>query len=478
MLVVSNRGPLAYEVGRDGGLRDSRGAGGLVPALAGAGDAEWVCAAIGDGDRVAAAARPEGRFHPGDGPQVRMLTLDPTAFDRAYNVVSNSALWFVHHMLDGAQPPYDGAFRRAWRDYAACNEVFAQAVAEDAAPGAKVVVHDYHLALVPRMLRRRRPDLAVAHVSHTPWAPPEWFATLPDELGRDVLEGMLAADHLAFHSARWAECFAACCRSALGADIGDGWVRHRGRRTSLGVHPLGVDAEALRELVDSAAVRERVAALRAEHGQRSLLVRVDRTEPSKNVVRGLLAYRELLRTRPQWRERVVHLALAYPSRYGLPEYRAHVDVLTALARDIDDELGTPGWRPVVLDVVDDLPRSLAALSIADAVLVNPVRDGMNLVAKEACVVSAEGCALVLSREAGAADELGRDALLVNPFDVTATADALHEALTMSARERTARCGRLVEAATALPPRAWFDGLLAALPGDGHARAATPGGVRV
>lgn len=462
VVVASNRGPLSYEVGRDGALRDSRGSGGLVPAMAGAADAEWVCAAISDGDRVAAGARPEGRFDSA-GPQVRMLTLDPTAFDRAYNVVSNSALWFVHHMLDGAQPPYDGAFRRAWRDYTTCNDAFARALAEDAAPGARVIVHDYHLALVPRMLRQRRPDVAIAHVSHTPWAPPEWFATLPDELGRDLLEGMLAADHLAFHSARWAACFAACCRAALGAATGADWVEHRGRRTTLAVHPLGVDAAALRRHVDSPPVRERVAALREQYRGRALLVRVDRTEPSKNVVRGLLAYRELLRTRPQWRERVVHLALAYPSRYGLPEYRAHVDVLTRLARDIDDELGTPGWRPVVLDVVDDLPRSLAALSIADAVLVNPVRDGMNLVAKEACVVSAEGCALVLSREAGAADELSRDALIVNPFDVTATADALHEALTMPVGERRERCRRLAEVSGALPPRAWFEGLLAGLP---------------
>jgi trehalose 6-phosphate synthase len=462
VLVASNRGPLSYEVGRDGALRDSRGSGGLVPAMAGVADAEWVCAAISDGDRVAAGARPEGRFD-GPGTQVRMLTLDPTAFDRAYNVVSNSALWFVHHMLDGAQPPYDAAFRRAWRDYATCNDAFARALAQDAAPGARVVVHDYHLALVPWMLRRRRPDVAIVHVSHTPWAPPEWFATLPDELGRDLLEGMLAADHLAFHSARWADCFAACCRAALGADTGPDFVAHRGRRTTLGVHPLGVDAAALRRHVDSPAVRERVTAMREQHRGRALLVRVDRTEPSKNVVRGLLAYRELLRTRPQWRERVVHLALAYPSRYGLPEYRSHVDVLTALARDIDDELGTPGWRPVVLDVVDDLPRSLAALSIADAVLVNPVRDGMNLVAKEASVVSTSGCALVLSREAGAADELSRDALVVNPFDVTATADALHEALTMPVAERAERCRRLAEVSGALPPRVWFEGLLATLP---------------
>jgi trehalose 6-phosphate synthase len=184
-------------------------------------------------------------------------------------------------------------------------------------------------------------------------------------------------------------------------------------------------------------------------------VRVDRTELSKNIVRGLLAYRQLLDDRPEWREQVVHVAFAYPSRQDLAVYRDYTAEVQRVAREINERYGTPGWTPVVLHVKDDFARSLAAYRLADVALVNPVRDGMNLVAKEVPIVSDQGCALVLSREAGAYWELGEDAIVVNPYDVLETARALHEALTMAPEERVARAKRLTEAATALPPARWF-----------------------
>ena len=194
------------------------------------------------------------------------------------------------------------------------------------------------------------------------------------------------------------------------------------------MHPLGVDAPALRERARAGDVRAHASALRRAAGGRKLIVRVDRTELSKNIVRGLAAYRELLATRPQWRGRVVHLAFAYPSRSALAEYRAYTDRVRQLAREITEEFRTADWNPLILEVKDDYPRSLAACALADVLLVNPIRDGMNLVAQEGPVLSERGCALVLSREAGAAATLAADALLVNPYDVTETADALHRAL--------------------------------------------------
>ena len=179
-------------------------------------------------------------------------------------------------------------------------------------------------------------------------------------------------------------------------------------------------------------------------------------------MRGLLAYRRLLTDRPEWRERVVHIAFAYPSRQDLAVYRDYTDQVGRLAEQINDEFGTAGWQPVVLHVKDDFARSLAAYRLADVALVNPIRDGMNLVAKEIPVVSDEGCALVLSREAGAHAELGEDALTVNPYDVNATAEALHTALSMDGEERAERTRRLAAAATALPPARWFLDQLRAL----------------
>jgi trehalose 6-phosphate synthase len=279
-----------------------------------------------------------------------------------------------------------------------------------------------------------------------------------------VLEGLLGANHVGFHAQRWAGAFLDCCESVLGAQVDRAaWtVRHAGHLTSVGVHGLGVDAAGLRARAAAADVETQVAALRVAGGGRKLIVRVDRTELSKNIVRGLAAYRELLGQFPQWQGKVMMLALAYPSRHDLPEYREYAASVQRLARSIEDEFGTPDWSPILLSTDDDYPRSLAAYRLADVLLVNPIRDGMNLVAKEGPILSERGCVLVLSREAGAAAELGEDALLVNPFDVAETAMALHEALTMDDFERKQRCHGLAQAASALPPTSWFASQLAAL----------------
>ncbi|MGH3380034.1 MAG: trehalose-6-phosphate synthase, partial [Actinoallomurus sp.] len=209
-------------------------------------------------------------------------------------------------------------------------------------------------------------------------------------------------------------------------------------------------------------VEAQAGALAAAARGRPLIVRVDRTELSKNIVRGLAAYREMLAKHHEWHGRVVHLAFAYPSRHDLPEYREYTAAVQRIAAEISDEFGTETWDPLILQVNDDYPRSLAAYGMADVLLVNPIRDGMNLVAKEGPTLSARGCALVLSGEAGAADEMSDDAIMVNPYDVSQTAEALHQALLMPADERAERCKRLVAAATALPPQRWLADQFAAL----------------
>ncbi|CAK7287692.1 alpha,alpha-trehalose-phosphate synthase (UDP-forming) [Streptomyces misionensis] len=455
VLVASNRGPVSYTVGEGGALRPKRGGGGLVSGLSAIGpeaNAVWVCAALGDGDRAAARRADGGLLPVADtgGQRVRMLDIDAEVFADAYNGIANSVLWFVHHMLyqTPLEPVFDAGFRRQWAAYEAYNRAFAEALAQEAAEGAAVLIQDYHLALAPRMLRRLRPDLRIGHFSHTPWAPAEYFRLLPDDIAAELLTGILGADRAAFLTQRWADAFTECCHAVLGPGIPTG--------TRIGVHGLGADADFLRARSHEADVDERMAALRAEIGEgRRTIVRVDRTELSKNIVRGLLAYRQLLDEHPEWRERVVHVAFAYPSRQDLAVYREYTEQVRRVAEEINERYGTDGWTPVVLHVKDDFARSLAAYRLADVALVNPIRDGMNLVAKEVPVVSDEGCALVLSREAGAYAELGEDALVVNPYDITGTAQALHAALSMPAGERAERSKRLAAAATALPPAQWF-----------------------
>ncbi|WP_165988271.1 trehalose-6-phosphate synthase [Streptomyces sp. YIM 98790] len=478
VLVASNRGPVSYSPAADGsgGLTARRGGGGLVSGLSalGAEAGTWVCAALGEGDREAArraaASGGTGLLDRTDtgGQAVRMLDIPAETFHAAYNGIANSVLWFVHHMLyqTPLEPVYDAAFEADWAHYERYNQAFADALAEEAAPGAAVLVQDYHLTLVPGLLRERRPDLRIGHFSHTPWAPVAGFRILPDPVARQVLLGMLGGDRAAFLTWRWAEAFAACCQTVLGAEVTDRGTElhltHEGRTTRIGVHGLGADAGFLRERAHRPDVDERLAALRAQVGGRRTIVRVDRTELSKNIVRGLLAYRRLLTERPEWHDRVVHIAFAYPSRQDLAVYREYTAEVSRLAEEINSAFGTDTWTPVVLHVKDDFARSLAAYRMADVALVNPIRDGMNLVAKEIPVVSERGCALVLSREAGACAELGDDALVINPYDIAGTAHALHRALTMPQDERAERSKRLAAAATALPPQSWFLAQLKAL----------------
>ena len=478
--MAANRGPVSFRRDDDGQLSVSRGGGGLVSGLysvASQQDLLWVCAAMSDGDREAARAAPGGMLSLDGNPYgklggsaVRMLDIPAVTFSRAYNTVANSVLWFVHHMLYDTpnQPQFGMTFRRDWEAYREYNMAFAEALASgpDTAGSARAVVQDYHLTLVPRMLAELRPGLPIAHFSHTPWAPVDYFRLLPDQVAAEVLDGILGADHAGFLSPRWADAFVDCCEHVLGAgvDAGRRQVSYRGHVTSVGVHSLGVDAA---ELVSRGAqddVETRMTALREVIGERKLIVRVDRTELSKNIVRGLAAYRELLLEHPEWQGNVMMLALAYPSRDDLAEYRAYAASVQRLASAINDEFGRPDWKPILLSDHDDYPRSLAGYRLADVLLVNPIRDGMNLVAKEGPILSDRSSALVLSREAGAADELGQDALLVNPFDVSATAAALHHGLMMGDEERIRRCRSLAAAGGAVPPAAWLASQLAALDG--------------
>ncbi len=496
VLVASNRGPVTYQFGADGSLTRSRGGGGMIAgvadglaALGPEASATWICAALSDADRAVARARDTSDEN---GIAVRMLDIAPDIFDRAYNRVANSALWFLLHQLFDTpnQPRFGREFRRDWESYLAYNAAFADALTGEAQSGEaltqdesglRVLIQDYHLCLVPRLLRDRlgghlggqSDEAGIGHFCHTPWAPPDYYRMLPDDVGRALLDGILGADRAGFHAERWATAFLDCCAAVLGADVSRttlagpgpgpvGRVTYGGHVTEVAVHPLGVDAAALRERARAGDVQAHAGALRRAAGDRKLIVRVDRTELSKNIVRGLAAYRELLATRPQWRGRVVHLAFAYPSRSALAEYRAYTDQIRELARQINEEFRTADWEPLVLEVKDDYPRSLAACALADVLLVNPIRDGMNLVAQEGPVLSERGCALVLSREAGAAATLAADALLVNPYDVTETADALHRALEMPDAERQRRGAALAATAAADPPARWLGGQLASL----------------
>ena len=425
VVLVSNRGPVSFtEV--DGQLVARRGGGGLVSGLAPlvvGTDTTWIAAALNPGDRIAAS---EGVIEAAD-MRVRTLDIDPTTFRLAYDVVANSALWFLYHGLHdlSRRPVFDHGWAEAWQAYRDYNQQFAEVVAAEAPADATVLVQDYHLSLLGTALASTRPDLTTVHFSHTPFAPPHLMRVLPTESAIELLEGMAAHTTCGFHSQRWADDFRASCRELLGRDV------------STFVSPLAPDPDDMNKVARSEACQAAFEELDADLGDRQVIVRVDRIELSKNLLRGFRAFDRLLADRPDLRGRVVFHALGYTSRDGLPEYLAYRQEVEALVDVINRRWGTGDWSPIELDIHDDFPRSVAHLRRYDVLLINPIRDGLNLVAKEGPIVNERNGTLVLSREAGVHDELEGACISVNPYDIVEQAAALGAALDRSASERAA-----------------------------------------
>jgi len=454
VLVVSNRGPFRFSAEADGSFAAHPGGGGLASALRPLltdpdVDACWIAAALGPDDRAAVRA---GAAHVPDLDLV-LLDLDPAAARMHYDVVSNQVLWFLHHgMFDLVhRPRFDHHFREAWEAYVAVNRAFADAVAQRAAEGDVVLVQDYQLTLVPGFVVDARPDLRVGFFTHTPFCGPNSIRVLPTDVAEALVRSM-AHGPCGFHTERWARAYQASAREMLGLD-----ARPRAYAAS-----LGPDPDELAEVAASAAARAALAELDDVVVDRRMILRIDRVEPSKNIVRGFAAYDRLLETRAEWRGRVTFVALLNPSRESLPEYLAYRDEVERAAVAVNTRWATTDWQPVVLDTRDDFAGSIAALERYDVLMVNPIKDGLNLVAKEGPLCNARDGVVCLSPEAGAFDELGEAAVAVHPYDIEQTADALHRALGMSTDERAARAERLRRLAAARTPRHWLDDQIAAL----------------
>ena len=427
LIVVSNRGPLAFALDADGARVAQRGAGGLVTALAplvSRHDVTWIASALSDEDRVVAASGAvEESIRDGSSYRLRLVAHQPSAYDLYYNVVANPALWFVQHGLWGLKHNPDHDLRCAWEEgYVKVNRTFADAVLEELErePTAIVFFHDYHLYLAPALVRAQRPEAALAHFTHIPWVDGEAWAVLPASIVTAIHTGLLANDVVGFHTARWRSAFLAAC-SSLGIDSSGALVT---------AHPISIDPDEFTGLARSAGVLARERELVSSRFE-TMILRVDRTDPSKNVVRGLEAFGLLLERRPDLRGRVGMVALLDPSRQEIPEYVEELHRIRAAAADLEDRF--PG--ALQLRIGDDFPRSLAAYKQFDVLPVNAVMDGLNLVAKEAPLINTRDGVVVLSVNAGVHEELGQWAISVDPLDVEDQAKALEEALSLSHEKR-------------------------------------------
>jgi trehalose 6-phosphate synthase len=456
LVLVAHRGPVRFS--EEGGHRvEHRNAGGLVTALEGIVQevqhrVRWICAPASDEDRVVARTDPWTRFTTDSATcQVRMLDIARDAHDAFYNVIANPLLWFVQHDLyDEAVPSIDADVRRAWHEgYVEVNHCFAAALSDpETVPlGSTVMVHDYHFYLVPGMLRPTRPDLFVQHFTHIPWPRPDAWRVLPATMRDAIFRGLLGSDIVGFHTARHVHNFLSGCEQLLGleVDYDENEVEFDGRRVAVRHYPISINTDALESFAASADVMERAHELAADRtGQ--VVLRVDRADPSKNIVRGFEAFAEMLRRYPDMQGSVTFLALLQSTRRDVAEYVAYMRSIDEVVASVNTEFSTRDWQPIDLRLVDDLALAVAAYKTFDALLVNSVADGMNLVVKEALVVNETDGAVVLSERAGAVDELGSVVITVDPYDVVGQADAIHDALTMPEalrRERLAVAAGMV-----------------------------------
>ena len=461
VVVASNRGPVTFDRTPDGERTQRRGVGGLVTAVSGAlrGRAgTWIASAVSDEDRAVAASGPVDVDLEGAKLHLRMVDVPPETYAASVDGFSNRVLWFVHHYLwDPPRTPTFGDDENdAWEAYQDYNRRFAEVTAEAAPEGGVALIQDYHLALAPALLRKLRPDLSIGLFWHIPFAQPDYLSLLSDDWSRALLEGMAGADVVGFQTDRWLRSFLAGTRQILGVKARDRILIIEGRSVRTSTYPIGVNPEHLAEIAAEPAVRRARSELKAWLGDRRLVLRVDRTELSKNILRGLRAYELVLERRPELRGRVVHLALLQPSRRSVPEYQEYIEQCVAAAERVNERFGPEAVR---LEISDDFPRTLAAYGLYDVLVVNPVFDGMNLVAREGPCLNRRAGVLILSRNAGASVELAPASLLVNPVDVDQTARAISDALDMPTEERQERARRLRRLARGRSPGRWLDAQL-------------------
>jgi trehalose 6-phosphate synthase len=375
----------------------------------------------------------------------------PEAYHLFYNVISNPLIWFIQHYLwDLAREPIvDASTVHAWREgYEHVNRLLAERVVEVSRSSAKaplILIQDYQLYCVARLVRDALPDAQIQHYIHIPWPTPHYWTILPKRIRDAILQGLLSNDIVGFQTERDVRNFLMTCEEnlSLGVDFAERTVFFEGRAVRVRSYPISIDVEGLVERARGARVAEeeaKIAAWRPKH----LILRVDRTDLSKNIVRGFLAYERMLESHPELHREVQFWAFLQESRQDVDDYRAYLGSVLSVAARINRRFSGAGWTPIRVEIDDNVDRAIAGYRCFDVLLVNPIYDGMNLVAKEGVVCNQRNGVLVLSENAGSHQELGDMALTINPFDVDETAEALYLGLIMAEPERAARADRIRE----------------------------------
>jgi trehalose 6-phosphate synthase len=459
LILVSNRGPVSHNLDESGRIRRNDADGGVATALASIARRQpvtWIAGACSLADRVVSITGQEVRI--GEDSYLKLVNLPEEVYGPYYQTLCNPLLWFVQHGIASELQDHD--IDDAWLNgYVPANRLFANAVVQelDEFERAPVMLHDYHLYLAPRLIRMARPRAVLQQFVHIPWPQPQAWRALPAEIVRELCDGLLGNDSVVFQTENSVEAFMATCRAYLdGADVCEsrGKVKYAGRTTSVWANPIAVDVGEMRALATSAPVQRYHSELLQDEAIKTI-VRVDRMDPSKNILRGFEAFDLLLLRKPQLRRKVRFLAYLVPSRAGIPEYDKYSAAVLAKVEEINARHGTEDWTPVTVYHEQNRSKAIAGMQIYDVLLVNSVADGMNLVSKEGPAVNQRDGVLVLSKSAGSHAELAHGALCVDPLDVWGTAEALATALSMPEREKAQRASFVRQAIEHHQLRDWL-----------------------
>ncbi|MFC1961036.1 trehalose-6-phosphate synthase [Chloroflexota bacterium] len=467
IIIASNRGPFSFRAKRDGSFDVKRGAGGLVTALGALAknlDVLWIAAAQSRGDQRWAKAH-QNRVVEVEGIQLRLVQVNKKRYEQYYNEIANPLLWFIQHQLWDVprQPSISKETWAAWHQgYVAVNQQFAEVIAasvENIDRPLIIFPQDYHLYLVPGFLRQLLGERAqIQPFIHIPWPGPDAWRILPEGMRMPILSSLLASDRIGFQTKLDTFNFVQTCRFYLNDAHSQGsrdTIHYKGRTVKSHSYPISIDVNQVMSLVQEPQTHLQKSQLINFIGDKQLILRVDRVEPSKNILRGLQAYQALLEAHPEHRGKVQMLAILVPSRMEVEEYQTYLREIMAEAGMINAAFSNEFWEPVRLMVGENYKRAIAAMQRYDVLLVNPVADGMNLVAKEGALVNERSGVLVLSEYAGAFFELGQHALVVSPFDVHGTAEMIHTALTMPHEERGKRAEALRQQVVEADVTRWF-----------------------
>lgn len=481
LIVASNRGPVSFTATGNDRFTSRQGSGGLVTAISTVlqeQSATWIAATMGSGDRERwEIARRHGEsFIPpeetGTQFRLRFIAPDQEAYNKYYNEISNPLLWFLQHYLwdTPRSPDITHETWDAWHNgYVQVNQMFADeivAACEEAGDEHEpiVMLQDYQLYLVGKMIRDKRPRATIQHFIHIPWPDPDYWRLLPSEMRTAICEGMLGCDLLGFQTSNHARSFMYTCEAYVpgcSIDYTNREVHWEGRTTRVRSYPISIDPEAVRRIAYSQEARAYERYL-PTHWNEYTILRADRAEPSKNIIRGFLAFDRFLELHPEFRDRVNFIAITQPSRMDVAEYQKYLDDISAIVGRINAKYANveTGWQPIQLIMGEKYARVLAAMKWYDLLIVNSLMDGMALVAKEGVLVNERNGVLLLSEGAGAVEQLGDHALVVSPADIEGTAEAIFDALTMPVQERHRRAAALRRAVESADVNLWFKQQLA------------------